>query len=164
MKWATYPKTPMIKVTQYEFKFQTKFEFKQRRRKIKQKKKRKEGKKAHSRLGLLGPPVRSSRLAPLVHTTAGRPNSCGQPSKQPGTLLMPTRLPASLVAAATRAPRVSHSQPQDRLPPHANSFSDQAPTRVAGAGQGSRWEHDPVSPLAPRPRPRHGPRTLAQPC
>ena len=82
-----------------EFKFQTKFEFKQRRRKIKQKK-GKEGKKAHSRLGLLGPPVRSSRLAPLAHAAAGRPNSRGQPSKQP-CAPTPTRLPASLALTTT---------------------------------------------------------------
>jgi len=75
-------------------------EFKQRRRKIKQKKE-KEGKKARSWLGLLGSLARSSQPAQLARIAAGRPNSRGQPSKQPGVTLTPARLPASLAVTAT---------------------------------------------------------------
>ena len=115
-----------------EFKFQTKFEFKQRRRKIKQKKGI-EGKKAHSRLGLLGPPARSSRPAPLARVAVGRPNSRGQPSLRPSASPTPARLPAPLAAAAT-GPHLSaflfiFSTPMPQLParPEADSAGRSGP-------------------------------------
>ena len=94
-------------------------------------------------------PTRSSSSRPSKPAQLARAAAPG-PASQPSALLTPVRLPASPAVAANLTPRVSHTPPQCRLPPHAGTASDRDPTKVTGVGPGSSESPGPV-PLAPCP-------------
>ena len=126
---------------------QTKFEFKSRKKKKKtEKKERRKRASQPARPARLHGPA-SNRPAPPARSS--RPAHELAPAQQARTPLTPTCLPTFACCHCRRAPRVSRTRPQCRLPPptaHADSPLRPSPDSTGRGGPGGHTRGMALSP------------------